>query len=185
MSKNITSRVKLYADDVLLYSPVSTTTDCQNLQKDLERLAQWADRWQMNFNLTKCEMIRITNRTNPVYYTYKIKDHCLNEVPHTKYLGVFIDKGLTWSKHIDYIASKANQALAFLQRNLIACPTQVKINCYKSFVCPIMDYYSTVWSPYTLRNINKIEAIQRHAARFVLNNYYQYSSVTGMLNRLS
>ena len=109
----------------------------------------------------------------------------LNEVLHTKYLGVFIDKGLTWSKHIDYIASKANQALAFLQRNLISCPTQVKINCYKSFVCPIMDYCSTVWSPYTLCNINKIEAIQRRAARFVLNDYYQYSSVTDMLNRLS
>ena len=157
LPKNITSRVKLYADDVLLYSPVTTTTDCQSLQKDLERLVQWADKWQMSFNLTKCEMIRITNRRNPVYYTYKIKDHCLNEVLHTKYLGVFIDKELTWSKHIDYIASKANQALAFLQRNLISCPTQVKINCYKSFVCPIMDYCSTVWSPYTLRNIKKLK----------------------------
>ena len=69
LPENITSRVKLYADDVLLYSPVSTTTDCQNLQKDLKRLVQWADRWQMNFNFTKCEMIRITNRINAVYYT--------------------------------------------------------------------------------------------------------------------
>ena len=39
-ANNVTSRVKLYADDVLFYSPVSTTTDCQNLQKDLERLVQ-------------------------------------------------------------------------------------------------------------------------------------------------
>ena len=46
----------------------------------------------MNFNLTKCEMIRITNRIN---YTYKMKDHCLNEVSHTKYLEVVIYKGLT------------------------------------------------------------------------------------------
>ena len=96
------------------YSPVSTIADCQNLQEDLDRLVQWADTWQMNFNLTKCEMIRITNRIYPVCYTYKMKDHCLNEVSHTKYLGVFIDKGLTWSKHTSYITSKANQALAFL-----------------------------------------------------------------------
>ena len=48
-----------------------------------------------------------------------------------------------------------------------------------------MDYCSTVWSPYTLCNIKEIEAIQRRAARFVLNDYYQYSSVTDMLNRLS
>ena len=81
------------------YTPVNTIVDCQSLQEDLDRLVQWADRWQMNFNFTKCEMIRITNRINPVYYTYRMKDHCLNEVSHTKYLGVFIDKGLTWSKH--------------------------------------------------------------------------------------
>ena len=44
------------------YSPVSTIADCQNLQEDLDRLVQWAKTWQMNFNLTKCEMIQITNR---------------------------------------------------------------------------------------------------------------------------
>ena len=114
-------------------------------------------------------MIRITNRINPVYYTYKIKD-CLNEVFHAKYLGMFIDKGLTWSKHIDYIASKANQVLAFLQRNLISCPTQVKINCYKSFVHPIMHglLLNSMHGLhiYSICNINKIEAIQRRAARF-------------------
>jgi len=114
-----------------------------------------------------------------------MKDHCLNEVSDVKYLGVFIDKRLMWSKHIDYIASKANQALAFLQRNLTSCPTQVKINCYKTLVCPIMDCCSTVWSCYIQCNINKAEVIQRHAARFVLNDYSQYSSVTAMLDRLS
>ena len=74
---------------------------------------------------------------------------------------------------------------SFLQRNLISCSTQVKMNCYKTFVRPIMDYCSTVWSPYTLCNINKAEAIQRRAARFVLNDYSWYSSVTAMLDRLS
>jgi len=109
LPNDVTSRVKLYADDVLLYSSINTIVDCQTLQEDLDRLMQWVDRWQMNFNSTKCETIRITNRINPVYYTYKMKDHCLNEVSHVKYLGVFIDKRLTWSNHIDYITSKANQ----------------------------------------------------------------------------
>ena len=100
-----------------------------------------------------------------------MKDHCLNEVSHTKYLGVFIDKGLTLSKHAGYITSKANQGLAFLQRNLVSCPTEVKANCYKTFIHPIMDYCSTIWCPCTLCNINKVEAIQRRTARFVLNDH--------------
>ena len=53
LPNNVTSRVKLYADDVLLYTPVNTIVDCQSLQEDLDRLVQWADRWQMNFNFTK------------------------------------------------------------------------------------------------------------------------------------
>ena len=57
--------------------------------------------------------------------------------------------------------------------------------CYKSFVRPIIDCYSAIWSPYTLCNINEIEATQRRAARFVLNDSFKYSSVTDMLNKLS
>ena len=64
-------------------------------------------------------------------------------VSHTKYLGVLVDKRLTWSNHIDHITSKANKALGFLQQNIISCPMQVKINCYNTFVWPILDYYST------------------------------------------
>ena len=109
-------------------------------------------------------MIKITNRINPVCFTYQMKEHCLNEVSHTKYLGVLIDKRLTWSNHIDHITSKGS---GFLQRNLISCPMQVKINFYNTFVRPILDYCSTIWSPYTMSKINKIEAIQRRAARFI------------------
>ena len=72
-----------------------------------------------------------------------------------------------------------------MQRNLISCPMQVKINCYNTFVRPILDYCSTIWSPYTMSNINKIEAIQRRAARFVFKDFACFSSVTSMLCSLS
>ena len=87
------------------------------------------------------------------------------------------------SMHTSYITSKANQGLAFLQRNFLMSST-IKINCYKTFVHPILGY-CTVWSSYTIYNINKVKAIQRHAARFVLNDYSRYLNVTAMLSRLS
>ena len=37
---------------------------------------------------------------------------------------------------------------------------------------------------FTQSNIDKIEKVQRKAARFVFNDYYRYSSVTNMLNCL-
>ena len=40
---------------------------------------------------------------------------------------------------------------------------------YNSLVCPQVEYALVVWSPYTKDNINKIEKVQRWAARWVLN----------------
>ena len=60
----------------------------------------------------------------------------------------------------------------------------VKVACYKSMIRQILEYASTVWSPYTKKNILMIEAVQRRAARFVTNTYNRTSSVTAMLFRL-
>ena len=47
-----------------------------------------------------------------------------------------------------------------------------------------MEYASTVWSPYTKKNIQILEAVQRRAARIVKNDYSNFSSVTAMMQDL-
>ena len=47
-----------------------------------------------------------------------------------------------------------------------------------------MEYATFVWSPHTAANINKLEAVQRRAARFVMSNYDRHSSVTNMISVL-
>ena len=42
----------------------------------------------------------------------------------------------------------------------------------------------TVWSPHTQEYINKLEMVQRRAARYVTNRYHNTSSVTSMLDHL-
>ena len=49
---------------------------------------------------------------------------------------------------------------------------------------PQVEYASSIWNPYTKQNINKIEMIQRRAARWVKNNYSPYDSVSNMLDGL-
>ena len=41
-----------------------------------------------------------------------------------------------------------------------------------------------LWSPYTKQNIQKIEMVQRRAARWVSNSYSYYDSVSAMLSSL-
>ena len=47
-------------------------------------------------------------------------------------------------------------------------------------VCPILEYASSVWDPHTTANIQKLESVQRCAARFCLNDHSHYSSMTNM-----
>ena len=52
----VCNKVRLYADDVLLYSYVYSKDDCISLQQDLNALEQWSHKWQMPFNPKKCEL---------------------------------------------------------------------------------------------------------------------------------
>ena len=98
-----------------------------------------------------------------------------------KYLGVTINSKLNWSEHIARITSKASSVLGFLQRNFKKCPTNIKVSCYKSLVLPVLEYGCTIWDPYTNKDIRNLEMIQRRAARFILNDYSWYTSVSQLL----
>ena len=82
------------------------------------------------------------------------------------------------------VTNKANSVRGFLQRNLAKCTKHVKSLSYTTFVCPILDYACTVWSPYYQSNIYSIEMVQRRAARFVLNKFSNYDSVSPMIESL-
>ena len=95
--------------------------------------------------------------------------------------GLTISSDLSWNTHVDITAKKATTSLNFLKRNLHSCPSTVKEKCYKSLVRPIIEYASCVWDPHSKRNIDKLEMVQRRAARFVKGDYSRTSSLTAML----
>ena len=70
LPEGIKSRIKLYTDNVLLYSIITTPYDCHQLQADLHTLEQWAKKWNMIFNPSKCEFLRVTNKANPIHMSY-------------------------------------------------------------------------------------------------------------------
>ena len=98
---------------------------------------------------------------------------------------MLIDNKLTWNDHIKSITHKAAQVNGFLYRNLRQCPPHIKAMCYKSMVRPILEYASSVWDPHTTVNIRRLESVQRRAARFCLNDFSCYTSVTSMLSTLN
>ena len=79
---------------------------------------------------------------------------------------------------------KANYKLSFLRRNLKGCPEKLKQTAYFSLIRSYMEYGATVWDPYQKYNSDKVEMVQRRAARFSQSRYSRYSSVSDMLDVL-
>ena len=132
-------------------------------------------------------MLRVTRCRKPLVYDYVLHNQPLEEKDAVKYLGVTVHHKLSWNEHICNIVKKANSSIGsigFLRRNLQIQQKHIKSNAYKTLVRPQIEYASTVWDPFTQENQNKIEMVQRRAARFVCNNYSREASVTAMLDEL-
>ena len=155
MPEKTSSTTRLFADDLLVYRIIRSKEDQAILQEDLDKLQKWERDWLMQFNPDKYEVVRITNKRNPLMYKYHIHGTQQQTVKDAKYLDVTISSDLSWNKHVDNTVKKVTTSQNFLKRNLSACPTAVKDKCYKSRVRPIIEYASCVWDPHTQRNINK------------------------------
>ena len=184
LPERLNSQTRLFADDTAAYRLSASNDDRDQLQQDLLHLESWEKSWEMEFHPQKCSVLPITRSHNPIINSYHLHNHTLESVTSAKYLGVTLTKNLSWDTHIDQVCNKANKTLGFLRRNLKIGSTKVKESAYKTFVRPILEYACTVWDPYTQDKINQLEAVQRRAARFVVNRYHNTSSVTCMINTL-
>ena len=138
----------------------------------------------MQFHPEKCEVLCIKWNSTPQHHDYHLNGHQLKHVTSAKYLGVTITSDLRWSSHINNITNKANRTLGFLRRNLKINNPELKTTAYNTLVRPSVEFASTVWDPYTQKDIHKVEMVQRRAARYTLNRHHNTSSVTSMLHQL-
>ena len=185
LPEQVRSRVRLFADDTAMYLALDKQADSETLQKDLEILENWEKLWDMSFYPSKCQVIHVTRRKTPLQTKYHLHGCVLESVPSAKYLGVTISEDLKWSEHTNNITKKANQTLGFLKRNIRVHNKDLKSTAYKTLVRPQLEYASTVWSSHTDLDINKLESVQRRAARWVTRDYQYTSSLSKMRQDLN
>ena len=124
LTSAVTSQVRLFADDCLMYHPIRSIADQFELQRDLSALERWGDAWGMRFNASKCLIMQIHRSRSPLQHYYTLCNQVLSCVDEAKYLCVSISSELSWSGHISSISSRV--LLGFLRRKLKHCPHELK-----------------------------------------------------------
>ena len=184
ITAGISSTIRLFADDCIVYRVIKSDSDCSVLQSDINYMHCWALTWQMQFNSNKCHILSVGCRhkkLTPSYYLGSVKLSVVDSYP---YLGVTISSDLRWDKHTSAVSHKATRTLNFVRRNIYGCTPDTKALAYTSLVRPLLEYAAAAWDPYRAKDISKLDMGQRRAARFVKSDYRRTTSVSGLIGEL-
>ena len=165
LDDSITSNVLKFADDTKLFRKVNTDGDKQHLQNDLDRLVKWSEKWQMLLNFGKCKCLHTGHGNFNV--NYKMGDTVLGTTVKEKDLGVTISTDMKVSEQCGIAASKGNQILGLIRRNITYKGKKLIIPLYKAIVRPHLEYCIQAWRPNRKKDIDTLERIQRRATKMI------------------
>ena len=95
LTEELSSQVRLFADDTAVYLKIGGSDDERVIQDDLDRLSVWEDQWDMEFNPTKCQVVRVSTSKKIINSVYTLHDQILEVVTSARYLGLDISSGLS------------------------------------------------------------------------------------------
>ena len=106
---NIVSKMSKFADDTKLCHRARNSDEITKLQEDINKLVQWANEWQMNFNVDKCSVLHIGH--NNVEGNYNMSNQQLPTTDQQRDLRIIITKDLKWQKQTEKRGKTANRVL--------------------------------------------------------------------------
>ena len=147
----------------------------------LDNLAEWCSTWQLEVNCFKTVVLHLY-RANHVC-TYYFNGSPLRSTFELKDLGIYVDSELSFDRHISNLIGKAYSCIGLIFRSFVSINLYLLRRAYICYVRPILEYATQVWSPYLLKHINSLEAVQRHfTKRIKFLAEYSYAERLAKLN---
>jgi hypothetical protein len=170
-----------FADDTAIISVNGNPQMAsENLQSHLNQLQEWLNNWRVKVNQNKSAHVTFTNRQVdcPIVTINGSQLPVANQI---KYLGLTLDKKLTWKPHIT--AKKIQINMKLRQINWLIgwnskLSTENKLLLYKSIIKPIWTYGVQLWGCAKPSNTKIIQRVQSKTLRAIFNAPWYVSNKT-------
>ena len=173
----------IFADNTKCLKTIKAPVDSCLLQLDLDNLSEWSQSSNLSFNQNKFVHIQFW-KTGTTSHDYYINGTKIITQESTKDLGIILSNNLDWSGHYCSIIAKA-KILGLLRRCFKTNSIDTKRKLYISLVRLHLLYCSPIWRPHKIKDILLLERVQRHATKYILNDYTSsYKSRLTKLNLL-
>lgn len=145
-----------YADDTAVLScHRDPCIASENLQRHLEKVGSWLRKWRIKASAAKSSHVTFTLKRGdcpPV----TLDGTVLPQHTTVKYLGMHLDRGLTWKDHIKAKRDQANfklQNLYWLIGRQSSLSLENKLLIYKCIIKPVWTYGIELWGSASNSNI--------------------------------
>lgn len=165
----------MYADDTTLFDiQFSLETIEQNLQVALNQLHAWCKNNGMLLNSSKTKVMLVTtSQKRQRLSAVDLKLHYMNEslqmVSSDKILGVHVDNNLNWTDHVKNTSKKISSNIWLLSKLKHYLSQAHRIQFYKSYIQPHLDFCNIIWGNTSDSNKLKIFRLQKRACRIILD----------------
>ena len=149
---------------------VENEEDRAKLQQEIDNLMGWTEKWQMQFNASKCCVMHL-GKNNP-QFTYTMGGYApagvvLSSSEEEKDVGVLVRNNLKPSSQCSKAAKKANQVLGQMSRSFHYRDKYTWIRLYKTYIRCHLEYCIQAWSPWTVADKEVLEKVQKRAVGLV------------------
>ena len=111
--------------DTKLFRKTKEIGDKQKLQDDIDKLVRWSEKWQTLFNFGKCKCLHTGPGNTGI--NYEMGGTILSKTVKEKDLGVSMNANMKVSEQCRIAASKGNQILGMIRRNIYIISEETSI----------------------------------------------------------
>ena len=152
--ENLESEILVFADDTtILASGKDPTETSEILNRDLKKISNWANKWQVTFNPKKSKDMIFSNKVLNNSPPLEFNKIFIDRVNKHKHLGVYLTPDLSWSIQIQETCLKANRKLSVL-RSVKLLDRKTLDLLYKVTVRSLIDYALPIYGKLKLTGLN-------------------------------
>ena len=165
------SKCLLFADDTSLFHSSKNIQQLEStLNNDLNNIQEWLLCNKLSLNVSKSSCVTFSPKQKHTR-SLQLEINCeiIKEKTTTKYLGVIVDKHLTWKHHLESIKTKLAKITGIIFKIRHYVPLPVLKHLYSSLFYPHLNYANLLWGNATASALKPIETLQKKVVRAMLN----------------
>ncbi len=160
--------IRLFADDTFLCAQNENISLLESeTNAELVKVYEWLLSNKLTLNISKSKYMIVTNKKLTGSITVQINGQQLEECQTYKYLGVYIDKNISWKTHTEHVCTKLSRACGALAKTRHYVSEDVLKSIYYALLNSYIRYGLTTWGNASYDTLQPLRVLTNRAVRIM------------------